>query len=73
MAMIAEAIEKIVAPLAKPEPFLIAKSQKVFAMMYERMEQIQKTGLLLSDHSLAKISAASSNNISNDKGNIHIQ
>ncbi len=68
----AEATENIVAPLASPEPFFIAYSQKELAIIYATIAPIQKIGLDFRDHSFAKISANISNAISNDNGTIHI-
>jgi len=53
-ARIAETTEKIIAPRARPDPPLSAKSQNVFAIIYAPIAQIHNKVDCFSDHSLQK-------------------
>ena len=69
IATMAEDIEKIIAPFASPEPFLSAKSQKVFAAMYAINEPAAKTHPPFNDHDVAKMSATLSKKTKIPRGN----
>lgn len=68
----AEPIENIIAPRAKPEPFLIALNQKILEITCTAIAPSQNYQLPFSTHSFARMSVITSKIINRARGNIQI-
>lgn len=68
VATTADEIENNIAPLARPEPFLIADSQNIFANIYPIIAHTQSQLYPFNEYSFANISATSSLRTKNDRG-----